>query len=721
MEEKSLASVIPMEQLTDSQKKAVFHVDGPLLVLAGPGSGKTRVITTRIAALINSGVRPYNICAITFTNKAAQEMRQRVEAFGTAGRVHISTFHSLCVRILRMYAEKVGVKANFSIYDEREQLVCMKEAVRACEIDTANFAPARMLEGVSRLKNDLETPESVAEYADDYFTKNLSRIYSRYQKVLADNNALDFDDLLVKTAFLLRDHLDIRIELGNRFKYLLVDEYQDTNHAQYQIARGLALEHGNICATGDPDQSIYRWRGADIGNILAFEQDWPNAVVVQLEENFRSTPNILALADILISVNTKRKQKVLVPTREGGSEVVIASFSDEAAEAEAVVEGVQKFADEGGNLNEIAVFYRVNSMSRVIEEAFVRRQIPYQIVRGLEFYKRKEIRDMLGYLKLAVNPADDVAFMRAVNTHPRGIGKTTLDRVGTYASAGGIGMYGAAQRAGGIDSIARGAQAKLVGFANMIEGFRKDIDGPVAPLMERIFEASGLLGHLESAGEKGEAAIENVGELINAAAAYDEGAESGSLLDYLQMVSLYSDTDAYNSEVGKVSLMTLHAAKGLEFENVFIVGAEDGLLPHERSRDNADELEEERRLFFVGMTRAKDNLHISYARERTVRGQYLRTVPSEFLYEVGYSPYAQDSVSEDDDFDEDFSQIAPDVDLGAYKFTVGELVGHFKFGIGTVAEFHNMGENSIVVVRFSSGKTKSLMVRYARLSRVSRQ
>ena len=713
-----MRSAIPMEQLTDSQRKAVFHVDGPLLVLAGPGSGKTRVITTRIAALINSGIRPHNICAITFTNKAAEEMRERVAAFGAAGGVHISTFHSLCVRILRRYADGAGVKPNFSIYDEREQLGCMKEAIKACQIDTTNFAPARMLAGVSSLKNDLETPESVAEYADDYFTKNLARIYASYQKILENNNALDFDDLLVRTAFLLRDRPEIRIELSNRFRYLLVDEYQDTNHAQYQIAKGLALEHGNICATGDPDQSIYGWRGADIGNILAFENDWPNALVVRLQENFRSTPNILELADILISINMKRKQKALIPTRERGADVVIASYSDEKAEAEAIAGQVSRFAEQGGNLNEIAVFYRVNSMSRVIEEAFVQRQIPYQIVRGLEFYSRKEIRDMLGYLKLAVNPADDVAFMRAVNTHPRGIGKTTLDRVGVYASGKGVSLCEAAGQAGGIDSVGKGAQAKLIGFADMIEGFRKDVNGPVAPLMERIFTESGLVAHLESTGEKGDTAIENIGELINAATFYDENAESPSLLDYLQMVSLYSDTDAYDSEAPKVSLMTLHAAKGLEFENVFIVGLEDGLLPHERSRDSEDELEEERRLFFVGITRAKDNLHISYARERIFRGQYLRTVPSEFLYEVGYSPYAAEDDLEDDEFDESFSQVDTESELGGRKFRIGELVGHPKFGIGRVVEFHNMGASSIVVVRFNSGKTKTLMVRYARLSRI---
>lgn len=716
-----MASSIPMEQLTDSQKKAVFHVDGPLLVLAGPGSGKTRVITTRIAALINSGVRPYNICAITFTNKAAEEMAQRAAAFGAADGVHISTFHSLCVRILRTYAEQTGVNPNFSIYDESDQLGCIKEAIKAYEIDTTNFAPSRMLEAVSRLKNDLETPESIAERADDYFTKILARIYAKYQKILTNNNALDFDDLLVKTAFLLRDCPDIRTELGNRFKYLLVDEYQDTNHAQYQIAKGLALEHGNICVTGDPDQSIYRWRGADIANILAFENDWPNALVVKLEENFRSTPNILALADVLISANTKRKQKVLIPTRKPGADVVIEAFSDDVAEADAVAQKVKQLAGDRADLNEVAVFYRVNSMSRIIEEAFIARQIPYQVVRGLEFYARKEIRDMISYLKLMANPDDDLALLRAVNTHPRGTGKTTLDRVAAHAAANNLSLYRAVQQAHQIDSIAKAAQAKLTVFANMIEDFKKDMTGPVAPLMQRVFDETGLFDYLNSAGEKQQAAVENINELINAAATYDRAAEAPSLIDYLQMIALYSDTDAYDSAGGKVSLMTLHAAKGLEFENVFIVGAEDGLLPHERSRDSDDELEEERRLFFVGMTRAKDNLRISYARQRVFRGQYLRTITSQFLYEIGYSPYARDTDFDQGDFSDDFSDIASDADLDAYKFVAGELVDHSKFGLGRVQEFHNMGENSIVVVRFSSGKTKSLVVKYAKLSRLGRQ
>jgi DNA helicase-2/ATP-dependent DNA helicase PcrA len=710
-----------MEQLTDSQKKAVFHVDGPLLVLAGPGSGKTRVITTRIAALINSGIRPYNICAITFTNKAADEMAQRVAAFGAARGVHISTFHSLCVRLLRTYADRAGVNPNFSIYNENDQLGCMKQAIKACEVDTTNFAPSRMLEAVSSLKNDLEEPQAVADRADDYFTKILARIYARYQKILAGNNALDFDDLLVKTAFLLRDFPDIRIELGNRFKYLLIDEYQDTNHAQYQIAKGLALEHGNICVTGDPDQSIYRWRGADIANILAFENDWPNTLVVKLEENFRSTPNILELADVLISANTKRKQKVLIPTRQSGSDVVIEAFGDDTSEADAVAKKVKQLADGRADLNEVAVFYRVNSMSRAIEEAFIAEQVPYQIVRGLEFYARKEIRDMIGYLKLITNPQDDIAFLRAVNTHPRGIGKTTLDRVAGYARVNGLSLYGAIRQSYQIESIAKGAQGKLANFANMIEEFKKDMAGPVAPLIGCVFDKSGLSDYLTSAGEKQQAAVENINELINAAAAYDRTAESPSLLDYLQMIALYSDTDAYDSAGGKVSLMTLHAAKGLEFENVFIVGAEDGLLPHERSRDNDDELEEERRLLFVGMTRAKDNLHISYARHRTFRGQYLRSIPSQFLYEIGFSPYAQDTDDEDEDFSDNFCDTGTEADSSAYKFAVGEMVEHLKFGFGTVEGFRNMGENSIVTVRFISGKTKSLVVKYAGLSRLGKR
>jgi DNA helicase-2/ATP-dependent DNA helicase PcrA len=708
-----------MEPLTDSQKKAVYHKDGPLLVLAGPGSGKTRVITCRVAALIEAGVKPWNICAITFTNKAADEMRQRVEAAAPLPGAHISTFHSLCVRILRKYADKASILPTFSIYDEKDQARCMKEAIKTAQVDTTNFTPARMLDVLSRFKNDLEDVDSVNARADDYFMKVAARVYSAYQTILSSNNALDFDDLLVKTAFLLRDASDVRLELSNRFQYLLVDEYQDTNHAQYQIAKGLALAHGNICVTGDPDQSIYRWRGADIANILAFEQDWPNAHVVKLEENFRSTPNILELAEKLIVYNKKRKPKTLIPVRPAGNDFLIEPCADELAESEYVADKVKRLMTGNEDLNNIAVFYRVNSMSRTLEEAFVTQQIPYQVVRGVEFYSRKEIRDMLSYLKLITNPKDDVAFLRAVSTHPRGIGKTTLDRLAAFADRNLLSIYDAAGRASHIESIAKAAQAKITDFVKLIEKLKNNISGPVAPLMEQIFVESGFEKYLNELGRKQESAVENVQELINAAAEYDRRTEEPSLLDYLQMIALYSDTDAYDPDSGKVSLMTLHAAKGLEFDNVFIIGLEDGILPHERSNTFEDELEEERRLFFVGITRAKNNLTITYARHRTLRGQFLRTSPSQFLYEIGFNPdeYVYEANFEDDyrASDSDYDQTYPE----SQAFKVNELVQHKKFGLGRVKEFLNMGENSIVVVKFNSGKTKSLMLKYAKLERIN--
>ncbi|HOM76950.1 MAG TPA: UvrD-helicase domain-containing protein, partial [Anaerohalosphaeraceae bacterium] len=381
-----MTSAVPIVNLTEAQKKAVYHKNGPLLVLAGPGSGKTRVITCRIAALIEAGVAGRHICAITFTNKAAEEMRLRVQQFVPAAGAHISTFHSLCVWILRRYAEYAGIKPNFSIFDVPDQQRCMKEAIKECSVDAANFTPSRMIDYISRLKNDLEDVETFEARAGDYFEKNTAKIYRQYQRILALNNALDFDDLLIRTAMLLRDWPEIRLQLSERFRYLLVDEYQDTNHAQYQIAKGIALAHRNICVTGDPDQSIYRWRGADIENILAFEKDWPEAAVVKLEENFRSTPNILKTADKLIAHNTKRKSKVLIPTRSDGDEVVIQTCDDEAQEAVWVAQTIENLIRNGTDPNEIAVFYRVNAMSRAIEEAFVSRQLPYQMVRGIEFY-----------------------------------------------------------------------------------------------------------------------------------------------------------------------------------------------------------------------------------------------------------------------------------------------------------------------------------------------
>ncbi|MCK4292887.1 MAG: UvrD-helicase domain-containing protein [Planctomycetes bacterium] len=704
------------QQLTPSQKRAVFHIEGPLLVLAGPGSGKTRVITHRIAALVDSGVRPYNICAITFTNKAAEEMRQRAAALGASGGAHISTFHSLCVRILRRYAGSAGVRPNFSIYDASDQARCMKQAVKDCELDATNFPPARMLDAISTLKNKLVDAESFRDYADDFFSKTLAKVYLRYQLILNERNGLDFDDLLLRTAFLLDSWPDVCSELSNRFKFLLIDEYQDTNHAQYRIASALASQHGNICATGDPDQSIYGWRGADIHNILAFETDWPDATIVKLEENFRSTPNILTVADSLIGHNHKRKLKKLLPTRQKDKDVVITASEDEAAEAGSVVRHIEELTATGASLNDIAVFYRVNSMSRVLEEAFIRSKIVYQVVRGVEFYNRKEIRDLLAYLKVLVNPDDEIALLRIINTPARGIGKVTIDRLRAYAARNQLSLFEALKHAERIDSLSKNAKARLAAFVDILRRFEKDTAGPVGPVAERLFEESGLAVALRAAADQGKDALENVNELINAAADYDRQAEQPSLIDYLQQISLFSDTDAYDPASGRVALMTLHAAKGLEFENVFIVGVEEGLLPHEKtnSYEDTDELEEERRLFFVGITRAKTGLYISYARYRTIRGQLLRTIPSRFLFELGCS--FTEPADHDDDYDhEDHEQDQPGRGPPSARFTAGQLVQHESFGLGRVKEFIDIGENSIVVVKFNTGQTKSLMLKYTDL------
>ena len=700
-----------LQKLTTAQKKAVLHKEGPLLVLAGPGSGKTRVITYRLAALIHSGVSCHNICAITFTNKAAEEMRQRATALGAAGGAHISTFHSLCVRILRRYARTVGIRVNFSIYNTSEQARCIKQAVKDCELDTANFSPARCLNAISALKNKLIDTKTFAEQADDFFTTTLAKIYDCYQRILADNNALDFDDLLLKAAQLLQDNSEVCTELGTRFKYLLIDEYQDTNRAQYIIARCLVLVHNNICATGDPDQSIYRWRGADIRNILDFETDWPDAVVVKLEENFRSTPNILQLADNLIAANKNRKPKKLIATRDPGDDAVITAFEDEKYEATGVAEQIKQLAKDGASLKDTAVFYRVNAESRVLEEAFIKNKIPYQIIRGTEFYNRKEIRDMLAYLKVLANGDDEIALLRIINTPARGIGKTTINRVRTYADANNISFYNALKKTDGVSSLSKGPRAKIAVFVDMVEALKKDTAGPVAALTERIFVESGIEQALKSAGSEGKDALDNINELINAAANYDKTADEPSLIDYLQQISLFSDVDSYDTAVDRAALMTLHAAKGLEFGNVFIVGVEEGLLPHERTdAEDEDDLEEERRLFFVGITRAKSRLHLSYARYRTFRGQLLRTIPSQFLYELGtgFESYPAQTGS-----DLDYEPSEP-----VRPFARGQLVHHNIFGVGTIREFVDTGENSTVTVKFHTGQTKTLMIKYANLTRI---
>jgi len=712
-----------LRQLTPSQRQAVCHREGPLLVLAGPGSGKTRVITSRIACLIESGIKPYNICAITFTNKAAEEMRQRAAALGASGGAYISTFHSLCVQILRRYADAAGINRNFSIYDDADQTRCIKQAIGECDLDSAAFQPGRMLEAISTLKNKLVGPEAFKEQAVDYFSQALVKVYARYQKLLAERNGLDFDDLLMKVALLLENDSTVCRELADRFRYLLIDEYQDTNHAQYRLAKAIAVHHRNICATGDPDQSIYRWRGADIRNILAFEKDWPEAVTIRLEENFRSTAAILRAADKLITCNRNRKVKSLIPTRSHQGQFSVQCYADEAAEADAVGRQVRALIASGVSGKDIAVFYRINSLSRALEEAFIRHKTPYQVVRGVEFYCRKEIRDVLAYLKVLVNPADEIALLRIINTPARGIGKVTIERAKDYAAGSGILLFDALRNADGISGLGDSVKAKLLAFVRMMEGFAKDVDGKVAPLVEKIFSVSGMESSFKAAGTEGQTAVENIEGLISTAAVYDKQTENPSLVDYLQQIALFSDADAYDSSGDRVALMTMHAAKGLEFEHVFIIALEQGMLPHERANNSHEELEEERRLFFVGMTRAKTNLYVSYAQYRTFRGQFLRTIPSQFLYELGpglmHEPLDHDEHVQARPA-EPVRRAAPQPqpESRPAPYAPGQLVKHKTFGLGRVKKYVDMGANSVVTINFNSGQTKSLLLQYADLTKM---
>jgi DNA helicase-2/ATP-dependent DNA helicase PcrA len=615
--------------LTEAQKEAVTHLDGPMLVVAGPGSGKTRVITRRVAWLISQGVPPGRILGLTFTNKAAEEMRTRLTGMGVAAGATLSTFHSLCARLLREFADQAGLKASFTIYDETDRKAALREACRESELDFQLFPPAKVLRRISRFKNQLQTPDDIGDQGFDLLSKVIKDYYSAYQKQLDRSAGLDFDDLLMRMALLLEKDSGLAKHLGERFRYILVDEYQDTNPCQYRIARKLAESHGNLFVTGDPDQSIYGWRGADISNILAFEKDWPQAKVVRLEFNFRSTPQVLYLADHLIKANRNRKDKRLIARKGEGEVPRLHEYRDESEEALGAVDWILEMkGKEGLNYGDLALFYRTNAMSRALEEGLYSSRIPYQIVRGLEFYKRREIKDVLAYLRVLVNPSDEVSLVRIVNRPARGIGAATLQAVRRHSVAAGCGLWPALGESDSIEGLGTLAVKRAKAFTQMMEGWRSLMTGKVADILKAIFTGSGLKEMLE--GEKNDDAVDNVLELIGAAARFDEE-ESMSPEEYLRQLALLSDPDTFDREAGSVSLMTLHAAKGLEFPAVRIVGVEDGIIPHERSQASADGLEEERRLLFVGITRAEKLLSLSLARSRTVNGLSKDHGPSRFL------------------------------------------------------------------------------------------
>jgi len=710
-----------LEGLTEPQREAVTHGDGPLLVLAGPGSGKTRVITRRAGYLSRTITRPTHVLTITFTNKAANEMATRMERLGIGPGITCCTFHSLCARLLRIHHERAGLLPNFSIFDESEQRSAMKEAVRRLNLCTDNFAPARMLSLVSRAKNDMYSPEEYRNQARGWQDKKVANVFETYNAVLAEQNAVDFDDLLIKVAHLLRDHADLRDQLERRYRYVLVDEYQDTNHAQYLIARGLALEHENLCVTGDPDQSIYAWRGANVHNILQFEEDSPNAKVVRLEQNYRSTPQILAAADAVIACNARRKHKTLWTENRQGAEVRVAACEDQHAEAAFVAKEIRRHVEAGGTYGEVAVFYRVNALSRSFEMVLLDAAIPYQVARGVAFYQRKAIKDILAYLKVAANPQDQVSLLRIINVPSRGIGKTTVGRLLNYAAQtqrSPLEVLGEPEKIPGVSRAVRYIQS----FATLLADLRTTAGhGTVQDAVEFALRYSGLIAMWTNAGD--DEALEHVNELVNAAAEYDRqhADGSGSLTDWLQQISLISDVDAIDEAVGAVTLVTLHGAKGLEFDTVFIAGVEQGLLPHERSQFDDAELEEERRLCFVGMTRAKRMLTLCYTQWRDFRGVTRRRSKSRFLAELpeeGIQWLTVDGYGDTCDEDRDDEPDIPASSLDYLEWRKGQLVRHPSFGIGRVQWIQPRNHRTHAGVKFTTYGEKTLVLEYANLELV---
>ena len=629
--------------LTPSQTAAVEFREGPLLVLAGPGSGKTRVITHRVAHLINTGVSPYQILGLTFTNKAAGEMSHRVAELVPGARVWISTFHRFCAWLLRERAETVGLRSNFTIFDDADQQALMRQVLAGLDLDSTTYSPGKLLGRIGRLKNEMITADIFAQQMEervgDHLQAVLARVYPAYQKALLTANAVDFDDLLLHVAGLMHEHEELRAALDERFRFLLVDEYQDTNLAQYAIVRGLSRTYPNVCVTGDPDQSIYGWRGARIRNILDFERDYPSAQVIRLEENFRSTSNILFAADELITGNIHRKAKRLIGRREEGGPVRRMLFMNGQHEAQAIAaEIAEKITAGERKRDDFAIVYRVNSLSRELESALRREGLPYQVAAGVSFYDRAEVKDLIAYLRILYNPADVVAFRRIINRPKRAIGETTQRRVIAYADSQGMTPIDAARVANHIDTLGRAPRAALAKFIALYDSLLNATTGSMTTLITEIVNQSRYTEAWEADRVEEDAQrLANVEEMITAAAQYDrEMKKEGSLEGFLEQISLSNEVDSVQDDAGQVTLMTLHAAKGLEFPCVYIVGLEHGLLPHERATASHDimELEEERRLLFVGVTRAKDELTLTHAARRDVRGRSLPAIPSEFLREM---------------------------------------------------------------------------------------
>lgn len=708
--------------LNPPQREAATHPGGPLLILAGAGSGKTRVLVARIAVLLSRGVSPFRILAITFTNKAAREMKERVERLiGPAARdVWVSTFHSACVRILRRDIEKLGLSRNFAILDSGDQQAVMKEVLKQLNLSEKQYSPGSMLAAISAAKNELLDPPAVQARARDRREEIVARVYGAYQQKLTANSALDFDDLIRLTVKLLEEYPHVLAYYQEKFEHILVDEYQDTNHAQYVLVRLLAGKHRNLTVVGDDDQSIYKFRGATIRNILEFEADYPDAHVVKLEQNYRSTQNILTAAWHVVRRNPGRRDKRLWTNAGAGAPVVRYRALDDQDEAWFVADRIEEGVREGMRYSDFAVLYRTHAQSRALEEAFVRRGIPYSIVGGLKFFERKEIKDVLAYLRLAANPADALSFRRAAQVPRRGIGPSTVDRLEEHAAATGRPILEVALDAANVPGLSKAHAAKVAQFARLVDGFRRQAEFlSVADLIEEVLQASGIVEELlaeETLEAQGR--LENLKELKSVALEEsvlpaDPDVPLTPLEDFLARVALVADADQYEEGQDKVVLMTLHTAKGLEFPVVFMVGMEEGIFPHNRSLTDQEQLAEERRLCYVGMTRARRQLYLTHAAVRTLFGSTQGNPPSRFLEEVPEEVLEVRGEARVPgawaDGGGDFSPAVGSpgwgrrlrVPVGPVQatpdFRPGDSVRHVKFGHGVVKQVH--GDEVTVLFR----------------------
>jgi DNA helicase-2/ATP-dependent DNA helicase PcrA len=711
-----------LSDLNQKQLEAVKCTDGPLLILAGAGSGKTRVIIYRIAHLIKSGVNPWNILAMTFTNKAANQMKTRISALvdgAAASSVWISTYHSFCARLLRIEAGELGLDRNFTIYDDSDSKKLVELCLKELGHDTEKFKPSAILDAISSAKDKLLDSESYSYHAmttSESQRRVAADVYALYQKKLNEMGVLDFGDLLSRTVELFKTKPHVLEKYQERFRYVMIDEYQDTNYAQYVLTKLLSARYKNVCVVGDDDQAIYSWRGADLRNILDFERDYPNANVVYLEQNYRSTKKILDTAWNLIHHNNHRKPKKLWTDKQAGEDIIYTEFSTEFEEAARVAERIKHGVEnDGRRLSDFAVFYRTNAQSRIFEEVFTRYGVPYVVVGSQKFYERAEVKDVLAYLRLINNPTDNITFRRVINVPARGIGKTTLLAIENRSAETGASFFESAKA-----MYAEGALKKAEKFLRLIDSMHSEMQNmSVSDIVRIVLEETGYIRALEAQNDlESRGRIENVKELVSAIADFEHHSEEKSLSAFLENISLVSDVDSWDEKSDYVTFITLHLAKGLEFPCVFVTGLEEGLFPLTESSLNLDSLEEERRLCYVGITRARERLFLSGAARRRVYGQMRFCIPSRFIKEAGLR---QETVLRTEEFRHDYGMPVPQFSAGVQAgtgssgFANGAKVRHPEFGAGRIINVSGSGDDLKVIVQFEAGFWKKLLVKYAKL------